>query len=53
MVYRHAAHVYALNGVICCEGTPEEVLNADSLKQAYGIHVSPYEHHHTRSHLAL
>lgn len=46
MVYRHASHVYALNGVICCEGTPEEVLNAESLKQAYGIHVSPYEHHH-------
>jgi zinc transport system ATP-binding protein len=46
MVYRHAAHVYALNGVICCEGTPEQVMNAESLKQAYGIHVSPYEHHH-------
>ena len=46
MVYRHAAHVYALNGVICCEGTPEEVMNAESLKQAYGIHVSPYGHHH-------
>lgn len=46
MVYRHAAHVYALNGVICCEGTPEQVMNADSLKQAYGIHVSTYEHHH-------
>jgi zinc transport system ATP-binding protein len=50
MVYRHAAHVYALNGVICCEGTPEEVMNADSLKQAYGIHVSPYEHHHGHVH---
>lgn len=46
MVYRHATWVYALNGVICCEGTPEEVMNADSLKQAYGIHVSPYQHHH-------
>ena len=47
MVYRHAAHVYALNGVICCEGTPEEVMNADSLKQAYGLHMSPYgEHQH-------
>ena len=45
MVYRHASHVYALNGVICCEGTPEEVLNAESLKQAYGIHVAPYDHH--------
>lgn len=46
MVYRHAAHVYALNGVICCEGSPEHVMNAESLKQAYGIHVSPYHHHH-------
>jgi zinc transport system ATP-binding protein len=50
MVYRHAAHVYALNGVICCEGTPEQVMNAESLKQAYGIHVSPYEHHHHHPH---
>jgi zinc transport system ATP-binding protein len=46
MVYRHASWVYALNGVICCEGTPEEVMNTDSLKQAYGIHVTPYHHHH-------
>jgi len=46
MVYRHASWVYALNGVICCEGAPEEVMNADSLKQAYGIHVTPYLHHH-------
>jgi zinc transport system ATP-binding protein len=50
MVYRHAVHVYALNGVICCEGTPEEVMNADSLKQAYGIHVAHYEHHHHHAH---
>ena len=46
MVYRHASWVYALNGVICCEGPPDTVMNADSLKQAYGIHVSPYHHHH-------
>ena len=46
MVCRHAHRVYALNGVICCEGTPEEVMNADSLKQAFGVHVSPYHHHH-------
>ena len=50
MVYRHAARVYALNGVICCEGTPEEVMNADSLKQAYGIHVTPYHHEHGPGH---
>jgi ABC-type Mn2+/Zn2+ transport system ATPase subunit len=46
MVYRHASRVYALNGVICCEGAPDEVMNAESLKQAYGIHVTPYHHHH-------
>lgn len=50
MVYRHADRVYALNGVVCCEGTPEEVMNADSLKQAFGLHVSPYDHHHHHSH---
>jgi zinc transport system ATP-binding protein len=46
MVFKHASWVYALNGVICCEGTPAEVMNAESLKEAYGIHVSPYHHHH-------
>lgn len=51
MVYRHASWVYALNGVICCEGSPEHVMNAESLKQAYGIHVSPYHHHHDHSHV--
>lgn len=46
MVYRHAAWVYALNGTICCEGPPDTVMNAESLKKAYGLHVSPYHHHH-------
>jgi zinc transport system ATP-binding protein len=46
MVYSHASRVYALNGVICCEGAPEEVMNAESLKQAYGLHATPYHHHH-------
>jgi zinc transport system ATP-binding protein len=46
MVYRHATWVMALNGVVCCQGPAEEIMNADSLKQAYGIHVSPYHHHH-------
>lgn len=50
MVYRQADWVYALNGVICCEGPPEKVMNADSLKQAYGIHVTPYQHHHHHGH---
>ena len=46
MVYRHASWVYALNGVICCQGPPEQVKNAEALKQAYGIHASPYHHYH-------
>ena len=46
MVYSHASRVYALNGVICCEGPPDQVMNAESLKQAYGIHAAPYHHHH-------
>jgi zinc transport system ATP-binding protein len=46
MVYRYASWVYALNATICCEGTPEEVMNAESLRQAYGLHVTPYGHHH-------
>jgi ABC-type cobalamin transport system ATPase subunit len=50
MVYRHACRVYALNGVICCEGTPEEVMNADSLRQAYGMHFTPYHHDHGPGH---
>jgi ABC-type Mn2+/Zn2+ transport system ATPase subunit len=46
MVYRHASWVYALNRTVCCEGSPQQVMTAESLKQAYGIHVSPYGHHH-------
>jgi ABC-type Mn2+/Zn2+ transport system ATPase subunit len=46
MVYRHASWIYALNRVICCQGSPQEVMSAESLKAAYGIHVSPYGHHH-------
>ena len=51
MVFKQATWVYALNGVICCEGPPEEVINAESLKQAYGIHVAPYHHHHHPGHV--
>lgn len=46
MVYRHANWVYALNRVVCCDGPPEQVINEESLKRAYGIHVSPYHHVH-------
>ncbi len=50
MVYRHASWVYALNGIVCCEGPPDQVMNQESLKQAYGIHVAPYHHHHDDDH---
>jgi len=50
MVFRHASWVYALNHVVCCEGSPEQVMNEESLKQAYGIQVSPYHHHHSHVH---
>jgi ABC-type Mn2+/Zn2+ transport system ATPase subunit len=50
MVCRHANWVFALNGVVCCEGPPDQVMNAESLKQAFGIHVSPYHHHHSHVH---
>jgi zinc transport system ATP-binding protein len=46
MVYRHATWVYALNQVICCEGPPDQVINTESLSRAYGVHASPYSHHH-------
>ncbi len=50
MVYKHAHLIHALNGKICCSGTPEDVINTESLKEAYGAHVSPYEHHHHHHH---
>jgi ABC-type Mn2+/Zn2+ transport system ATPase subunit len=50
MVCRHAECVYALNRVICCEGPPEQVMTAESLREAYGLHVSPYLHHHPHVH---
>lgn len=46
MVFRHASWVYALNGVVCCQGTPEEVSQDELLRQAYGFHLVPYHHHH-------
>lgn len=46
MVYKHASWIYALNGVVCCEGPPEQIMNAESLRQAYGVHVTAYHHHH-------
>lgn len=46
MVFQHASWVFALNGVICCQGRPDQVLDTDSLKAAYGLHVTSYHHNH-------
>lgn len=46
MVCRHANHIVALNGVVCCEGTPEQVVNEEALRQAFGVHMAPYHHVH-------
>jgi ABC-type Mn2+/Zn2+ transport system ATPase subunit len=51
MVCRHADWIYALNGEVCCEGPPETVMTAESLRQAFGAHASPYQHHHDPSHV--
>jgi zinc transport system ATP-binding protein len=50
MVHRHADWVVALNGVICCEGAPEDVMNTESLQRAYGLEVTPYRHDHHQGH---
>lgn len=47
MVYKHASRVYALNQVICCHGTPEEVLQGQNLNQVFGQEFSFYHHHHS------
>ncbi|MCX7872039.1 MAG: metal ABC transporter ATP-binding protein [Verrucomicrobiae bacterium] len=47
MVSREATRVIAIgNGKVCCEGIPNEVLTDESLRNAYGIHFTPYCHHH-------
>lgn len=47
MVSREATRVIAIgNGKVCCEGAPNEILTDDSLRKAYGIHATPYCHHH-------
>lgn len=51
MVCRHADWIYALNGEVCCAGPPEAVMTAESLSQAFGVHASPYQHHHNQSHV--
>jgi ABC-type Mn2+/Zn2+ transport system ATPase subunit len=46
MVHRHASWVVALNGRVCCEGAPDEVIQNEALQKAYGLHVTAYQHHH-------
>lgn len=47
MVSREATRVIAIGGgKVCCEGVPNEVLTDESLRKAYGVHSTPYCHHH-------
>ena len=46
MVHRHATWVVALNGRVCCEGAPDDIIREDALREAYGLHVTSYHHHH-------
>lgn len=46
MVHRHASWVVALNGRVCCEGEPDRIIREDALREAYGLHVTSYHHHH-------
>ena len=47
MVHRHASWVIALNGRVCCEGAPDDIIREDALREAYGLHVTSYHHHHS------
>jgi ABC-type Mn2+/Zn2+ transport system ATPase subunit len=46
MVHRHASWVVALNGRVCCEGAPDEVIQTEALRKAYGLHMTAHQHHH-------
>ncbi|MGE3311477.1 MAG: metal ABC transporter ATP-binding protein [Limisphaerales bacterium] len=50
MVHRHASWVIALNGRVCCEGAPDDIIREDALREAYGLHVTSYHHHHHHGH---
>jgi ABC-type Mn2+/Zn2+ transport system ATPase subunit len=50
MVHRHASWVIALNGRVCCEGAPDEIIREDALREAYGLHVTSYHHQHPHVH---
>ncbi len=49
MVHRHASWVIALNGRVCCEGAPDDIIREDALREAYGLHVTSYHHHHSHA----
>lgn len=52
MVHRHATWVIALNGRLCCQGAPDDIIREDALREAYGLHVTSYHHHHPHDHPA-
>ncbi len=46
IVYRFATKVICLNKEMICQGTPQEVLTADSLQNVFGRHAGIYKHGH-------
>jgi ABC-type Mn2+/Zn2+ transport system ATPase subunit len=44
LVHRHATWVCALNGRVCCEGRPDEVIRDDALRAAFGLQVTSCTH---------
>ena len=46
VVYRFATKVVCLNKDLICQGTPQEVLTPETLKELYGHHTSVYKHVH-------
>jgi len=44
VVYKFADQVICLNKKMLCQGVPEKILNAETLKRLYGEEVGLYEH---------
>jgi zinc transport system ATP-binding protein len=47
VVSSHAHHVLCMaDGIIKCQGTPQEIVTAEMLSQTFGAAARPYVHHH-------
>lgn len=45
VVYRYASRVLCINRTLICQGTPNEILNEETLERLYGHAAAVYEHH--------